>query len=183
MENLVQVEHPLDLQYQQKRRSVIKSLLKLSSQELDEKLRWDMANPVLAQKSDAEMSKQVLGEITTAPYIPQKLKAGILDSTSGTTGNVLIRQDLEPTLYTLFVKTFPFFERIAKGPSNGLVHAFNQITTPDAVNSLGGTIITEIGTVTYVASQYVRQTAPIAVFATGRGISFKELAAVNKIAA
>jgi hypothetical protein len=45
------------------------------------------------------------------------------------------------------VKTFPFFERIAKGPANGLVHAFNQITTPDAVNSLGGTIITEIGTV------------------------------------
>ena len=95
MSNLVQVDHPQDAAYRQKRRSIIKSLLTLSPSELDEKLRWDMAQSTLNTKTDAEMSQKVLGEITTAPYIPTKLKTGILDSTSGTTGNVLIRQDLK----------------------------------------------------------------------------------------
>ncbi len=80
----------------------------------------------------------------------------------------------------MFVKTFPVFDRLAKGPANGLVHAFNQITSPDSTDALGATIITELGTVGYVSSTYVRQTAPIAVFATGRGISFKELSAVSQ---
>lgn len=176
LENLTNVQHPLDLEYQTKRESAIRELMKLTPQQLDRKLRLDMARAPL--RDDHQLSSKVLGEITNAPYVPDKLKAGILDSTSGTTGNVLIRQDLEPTLYTLFVKQFPVFERLARGPANGLVHAFNQIISPDSTNGLGGTIITELGTVTYVSSNYQRQTAPVAVFATGRGVSFKELAAV-----
>lgn len=175
LENLTNVQHPLDLDYQTKRESAIRELMKLTPQQLDRKLRLDMARPL---RDDHQLSSKVLGEITSAPYIPEKMKAGILDSTSGTTGSVLIRQDLEPTLYTLFVKQFPVFERLARGPANGLVHAFNQIVSPDSTNGLGGTIITELGTVTYVSSNYQRQTAPVAVFATGRGVSFKELAAV-----
>ena len=82
-------------------------------------------------------------------------------------------------MYALFVKTFPAFERLAKAQSNGLVHAANQIVLPDATNGLGGTIITELGTVSYTASQFNRVTYPIAVFATGRGVGIKELAAVS----
>lgn len=83
------------------------------------------------------------------------------------------------TLYSLFVKVFPAWERLRKAPSNGLVHAANQITSPDGTNALGATVITELGAVNYVASTFARATYPIAVFATGRGVSLKELAAVS----
>lgn len=59
------------------------------------------------------------------------------------------------------------------------MHAANQITSPDANTALGGTIITELGTVSYTASAFNRVTYPIAVFATGRGVGIKELAAVS----
>ena len=68
------------------------------------------------------------------------------------------------------MKVFPAWERLAKGPANGLVHAANQITTPDPA-ALGSTAITELGVVNYAASTYVRATYPIAVLATGRGVS------------
>src|SRR5437773_721319 len=64
-------------------------------------------------------------------------------------------------------------------PSNGLVHAANQVTAIDNA-ALGSTVLSsELGSVNYVASTYNRVTFPIAVFATGRGVSFKELAAVS----
>lgn len=81
--------------------------------------------------------------------------------------------------YTLFVKTFPAWDRIEKLPSNGLVHAANQITAPDT-QSLGASVITELGTVSYASSTFTRQTYPIAVFAQGRGVSIKEMAAVQQ---
>lgn len=174
MDTFTTVEHPHDLAYQLKRDMMVEQLMQLTPQQLDRRLRHQMAQPL---RDDNGVTKQVMSELRTAPYVPPNVK-GILDSTSGTTGSVLIRQDLEPTLYTLFVKTFPVFDRLAKGPANGLVHAFNQITSPDSTDALGGTIITELGTVSYVSSTYVRQTAPIAVFGTGRGISFKEMSAV-----
>jgi len=77
----------------------------------------------------------------------------------------------------VYVKNFPAFERIQKGQSNGLVHAYNQMTAPDG-SSLGGSIITELGSVSYQQTTFARQTANIAVFATGRGVSFKEQGAV-----
>lgn len=83
------------------------------------------------------------------------------------------------TLYALFVRSFPAFDRIAKGPSNGLVHAATQMTAPDT-NSLGSSVITELGSVGFTNTSYNRATFPIAVFATGRGVSFKEVAAVNQ---
>jgi hypothetical protein len=171
------VADPRDMTYQMRRSKQIEELMKLSPQQLDKRLHWQMNTQTV--RDDHDISRKSLNEIVHAPYIPQTLQKGILDSTNGTTGNVLIRQDLEPTLYALFVKTFPAFERLSKGPANGLVHAFNQITSPDS-SSLGSTIITELGTVSYVSSTYVRQTAPIAVFATGRGLSIKELAAVQQ---
>lgn len=62
--------------------------------------------------------------------------------------------------------------------NKSVIHAYNQITAFDGA-SLGSSIITELGTVGYQVSQYNRASANIAVFATGRGASFKEQAAVR----
>lgn len=100
LETFTTVEHPHDLTYQLDREKQIGELMKLTPQQLDRKLRIDMQRKS-AIRDDHKMTEKVLGELTTAPFIPQSVKAGILDSTAGTTGSVLIRQDLEPTLYTL----------------------------------------------------------------------------------
>ena len=88
-----------------------------------------------------------------------------LDSGSG---SALIRQDLEPIMYELFVREFPAFDELPKEPANGLVHAFNQLT------SFGDAqFMSELGTVTDDQSTYVRQTTNVAILATRRGISLK----------
>lgn len=88
-----------------------------------------------------------------------------LDSGSG---SALIRQDLEPVMYELFVREFPAFDRFPKEPANGLVHAFNQVT------SFGDAqFMSELGTVTDDQSTYVRQTTNVAILATRRGVSLK----------
>lgn len=175
METFTSVAHPHDVQYQMARRAQIDELLKMNTQQLDRQLRW-MAQQK-PPRDDNHLVGKIMGEMYNAPFVPGAVK-GILDSTGGTTGNVLIRQDLEPTLYALFVRAFPAFDRIAKGPSNGLVHAATQMTAPDT-NALGSSVITELGAVSFTNTSYNRATFPIAVLATGRGVSFKEIAAVN----
>lgn len=89
-----------------------------------------------------------------------------LDTTSGV---ALIRQDLEPILYELFVREFPAFDRFPKEPANGLIHAFNQVT------SFGDAqFMTELGTVTDDESTYNRESTNVAILATRRGVSLKE---------
>lgn len=88
-----------------------------------------------------------------------------LDTTGATP---LIRQDLEPIIYALFVKMFPAWDRFRKEPANGLVHAFNQVTSYGDAQ-----FMTELGTVTDDQSTYVRQTSNISVIGTRRGISLK----------
>lgn len=94
----------------------------------------------------------------------------VLDTTGGA---ALQRQDLEPILYTLFVKAFPAYERMQKIPANGLVHAWNQITAYGDAQ-----FMTELGTVTDDNATYVRQTTNIAQLATRRGVTFREQLAV-----
>lgn len=94
----------------------------------------------------------------------------VLDTTGGA---ALQRQDLEPILQTMFVKTFPAFERMTKVPANGLVHAWNQITDYGDAE-----FMTELGTVTDDNATYVRQTTNIAQLATRRGVTFREQLAV-----
>lgn len=84
------------------------------------------------------------------------------------TGSALIRQDLEPVLYELYIRQFPAFERFPKEPANGLVHTFQQITDFGDAEFMG-----ELGTVTDDRSTYVRQTTNVAILATRRGISLK----------
>jgi hypothetical protein len=93
----------------------------------------------------------------------------MLRKTLDTTGAAaLIRQDLEPVLYELFIREFPAWERFRKEPSNGLVHAYNRQT------SFGDAqFMTELGTVTDDVGVYERATTPIAVIATRRGVTIK----------
>ena len=87
--------------------------------------------------------------------------------------SALIRQDLEPVLYELYIRTFPAFERWAKEPANGLVHAYDRQTTfGDAV------FMPELGTVTDDSAAFERATTPITILATRRGVSFKAAYAV-----
>lgn len=177
-DTFTEIQHPNDPVYMIRRQDQINKLLHMTPQQLDRQLRYIMAQP--APRDESGMSRQLLGEMYNSPMMPD-ITRNVLGTAAGsglTDGSALIRQDLEPTLYALFVKVFPAWERIAKGPSNGLVHAANQITSPDPA-AFGSTVISELGTVTYAASTYVRQTYPITVFGTGRGVSFKEMAAVQ----
>lgn len=80
----------------------------------------------------------------------------------------LIRQDLEPVLYELYIRQFPMWERIQKEPANGLVHAYNRQTGFGGAKFMG-----ELGTVTDDVSAYERATTPISVLATRRGVTLK----------
>lgn len=91
-------------------------------------------------------------------------------------GSALIRQDLDPTLVSLFLTLFPAWGRINKVPSNGLVHAWDQITSYGADTS---SFISELGTVTDKTGTYQRQTTNIAVYGQRRGVSFKQQLAVQ----
>jgi len=90
------------------------------------------------------------------------------------TASALIRQDLEPVLYELFVREFPGFERFRREPANGLVHAWNQKTSYGDAQFMG-----ELGTVTDDRAAYARQTTNVAIIATRRGVSLKSLFAVR----
>lgn len=103
------------------------------------------------------------GNAYAAEFTPEVRK--LLD-TSG--ASPVIRQDLEPILYELFVREFPAFEMFPKEPANGLTHTYQQMTSfGDAV------FMSELGTVTDDVGVYNRETTPIAILATRRGVSLK----------
>lgn len=105
------------------------------------------------------------GQAISAAMMASPEISKALDSGSG---SALIRQDLEPVMYELFVREFPAFDRLPKEPANGLVHAFNQAT------SFGDAqFLSELGTVTDDQGTYVRQTTNIGILATRRGVSLK----------
>lgn len=84
------------------------------------------------------------------------------------TAAALIRQDLEPILYELFVREFVGFDRMRKEPANGLTHTWQQTTDYGDAQFMG-----ELGTVSDDRSTYVRQTTNVAIIATRRGVSLK----------
>lgn len=94
--SFAKVTHPHDALYRQKRQEYVDELLLLSERKLGQMLS-NLAN-MPAIKDEDKVSQQIIGELYNQPGLPQQVK-GILDSTSGTTGNVLIRQDLEPIIY------------------------------------------------------------------------------------
>ena len=123
-------------------------------------------------QASRENGKQASSEVLNTLAVANPQIAKLLDASGGA---ALIRQDLEPMLYALFVKRFPLFERLRKEPANGLVHAYNQQTSyGDAVFQ------TELGTVTDDVNVYARQTTNVAVLATRRGISLKSQFAIQQ---
>jgi hypothetical protein len=89
--------------------------------------------------------------------------------------SALIRQDLEPVLYALFVKQFPEWDRIQKKPANGLLHAWNKITSYGDAQ-----FMPELGTVTDDNNTYVRASTNVAVLARRVGVSLKSQFAVQQ---
>lgn len=130
--------------------------------------KQDTGVPLHVWLNQAGYSAQQTFEGISGQLDPEVRKA--LD-TSG--GAALIRQDLEPMLYELFVRIFPAYDRFGKEPANGLVHAWNQITAYGDAQFMG-----ELGTVTDDVSTYQRQTTNVAILATRRGISLKSQFAV-----
>lgn len=108
--------------------------------------------------------------ILSAAMGQDPLISKVLDTTGG---SALQRVDLDPILYTLFVKVFPAYERFRKIPANGLIHSWNQITAYGDAQ-----FMTELGTVTDDNATYVRQNTNIAQLATRRGVTFREQLAV-----
>jgi hypothetical protein len=127
--------------------------------------RTDTGIPVAAWA--AAGGAAAIAGLNSNPVITKALDSG--------SGSALIRQDLEPIMLELFVREFPAFDRFPKEPANGLVHAYNQVT------SFGDAqFMSELGTVTDDQSTYVRQTTNIAILATRRGVSLKsQFAAVQ----
>lgn len=80
----------------------------------------------------------------------------------------VIRQDLEPILWEMFVREFPAFDMFMKEPANGLTHTYQQTTSYGDAKFMA-----ELGTVTDDVSVYTRATSPIAILATRRGVSLK----------
>ena len=144
-------------------RELRKKFGKMNTSELGEALDIQAG-----RETGKQASADILNRLAAAnPNITK-----LLDSSGGT---ALIRQDLEPILYSLFVKRFPMFERIRKEPANGLVHAFNQQTAyGDAVFQ------TETGTVTDDSNTYARQTTNVSVLASRRGITLKSQFALTQ---
>src|SRR5579883_2633584 len=130
-QTLTEVQHPHSEEYQWARKRIIKDLMGMSKKDVGEMLAYMASKkPQDAISDENNMSSKIAGEIYNLQFAPPEVK-GILDSTGGTTGNVLIRQDLEPLIYRLFVESFPAWERIPHLPANGLVHTATQLTTPD----------------------------------------------------
>lgn len=128
---------------------------------------WAGSGGMQAAVYDAFHAQQGSGLIDPG-VIPQVLNA--ID-TGGAAA--LIRQDLEPFLYELYVREFTAFDRFIKEPANGLTHTYNQIT------AFGGAeFMAELGTVTDSQNTYERKTSNVAIVATRRGLSLKSQYAV-----
>ena len=110
------------------------------------------------------------GEARNAGFglLPGSVDPDVARAIDTSTASALIRQDLEPVLYEIFVREFPGFERFRKEPANGLTHTWQQTTGYGDAQFMG-----ELGTVTDDRSAYVRQTTNVAIIATRRGVSLK----------
>ena len=154
------------------------SLREINQKANGEQMLWSMFNEQAARQ---DVGVPLHSWLNAGGYSTQKAFEGInsqvdpavakaLDSTGA---SALIRQDLEPFLYELYVRNFPAFDRIRKIPANGLVHAYNQITSYGDAEFMA-----ELGTVSDDKSTYNRATTNIAIAATRRGVSLKSQFAV-----
>lgn len=115
-----------------------------------------------------------------SPMVQRAIGANVQKAVGDSTSvSPLIRQDLEPEIYTTFVKKFPVFDMFRKEEANGLVHAYNQQTAYSQQSADTPVSIAENGTVGDDTNSYVRETTNVAIFATRRGASLKSTFAVR----
>lgn len=88
------LQHPSDIGYRMNRARLVSELVKMSPQQLDMQLQYQFRQPAPVDETGGALTQKIVGELYNTPYIPNSLKS-VLDSTGGTTGSVLIRQDLE----------------------------------------------------------------------------------------
>jgi hypothetical protein len=105
--------------------------------------------------------------------LSRELQPDVMKALDVAGATALIRQDLEPVLYEVFIRQFPAYDRMAKEPANGLLHAWNQVTSYGDAKFMA-----ELGTVTDDTSVYARKSTNVAILATRRGISLKSQFAV-----
>jgi hypothetical protein len=140
-------------------------------------LSWEEKGYLLERQIEAGEGRGVplrawqLAQISSDPRTNPELRKAL--DTAG--GAALIRQDLDPFIVSMFVSIFPAWQRITKVPSNGVVHAWDQLT---AYGEDSSSYIPELGTVVDKTGTYVRQTTNIAVYGQRRGVSFKQQLAV-----
>lgn len=86
-------------------------------------------------------------------------------------GAALIRTDIEPLLREAYLRFFPAYDMMAKIPSNGLKHTWNQKTAPGTAG-----FVSELGSLAATASDSTfqqSQSTNIAVIAAQRSIGLK----------
>lgn len=93
---------------------------------------------------------------------------------SGTTSPI-VPQELSPEVIPIYVGEFPFYDMVAKVPSNGLSHTYQQQTAFS--QNAEPALISETGAVSDDTNTYVRQTSNIGVFGVKRGVTVKASAA------
>lgn len=79
------VQNPNDISYRMNRQRMISELCKLSVNQLDMQIQYQMRQKPQTDGSAVDATKSIVGDIYTAPYTPASVK-GLLDSTGGTTG-------------------------------------------------------------------------------------------------
>lgn len=109
-----------------------------------------------------------------SPMIQNHIGATVVKEvgTSITAGPV-IRQDLNPIVFEVFVKQFPLIDMLEKRESNGLVDAFERQINYTQKTEDQPLTIGETGAVADDSNQYVQDTCNIAIFAARRGGSLK----------
>lgn len=179
-----ELEHPRDLSYRAKFESRVHELLKNYTEPQLKQLLRTQQRQKGPRDEDGTMTRRIIGELY-GDFTPTSVK-NILGPNSGTNlsdGSALVRQDLDATIHALYIRSFPLWEFLKKVPSNGLVYAYDVTTSPDpnmtATSNTISTVVTDLATVPFTTGVYARQTSNIAVFALGRGASFKEMAAVR----
>lgn len=78
---------------------------------------------------------------------------------------------LDPKVWPVFVRDFPFIELIEKTPANGVSHTFLQQTAHSGTTTPH--TISEVGTVSDDANVYLRKTTNIMLVGERRGVSLK----------
>jgi hypothetical protein len=114
-------------------------------------------------------AKAGIGELSRAS---KDLVAG-----TNTAGGYLIRTDLEPLLYEVYLRAFPFAEALPSEPANGLVHTYNVRTAPPTAST-----VSEVGDFSglFSTSTLAQRSSAIAVIIAPVGVGLKLQYAVGQ---